>query len=369
MNLAAAQVALTARWLAEGRRFAIAALVDADGSSPFEPGVFLLLDPQGNVEGSITGGCVESDVVREGLDLLAGGEPAKLLRYGVSDDLAQSVGLMCGGSVRVLLHEPRGRDRDTLAAAFEAIADKEPVAIATLLEGDHAGAKLALAGDRLFGGLGGSELLDRNVAADLHGALTRAGARVRHYGPTGETLGDAIAVQVQSFLPPPRMLIVGAIDYSAALSPLASTVGFEVTIVDARPTFIASERFARAAEVVDGWPQEVIPRYELGPRDVLLVFSHDTKFDEPALLAAVRTEVGYIGALGSRRTAADRRRRLAALGLEAAELDRIHAPCGLDVGAASPEEVAISILAEIIASRNHRPGGPLATGTGPIRND
>ena len=368
MNLATEQVTLTARWLAEGRRFAVAALIDADGSSPFQPGAFLLLDEHGVIEGSITGGCVEADVVREGLELLQGKDPARLLRYGVSDDLAQSVGLMCGGNVRVLLHEPRERDRATLATAFDAIARGQPVAIGTLLEGERAGARLALVGGRLVGGLDGGELLDRQVSADLHGALTRGDVRIRRYGPAGEALGDAIAVQVQSFLPPPRMVIVGASDYSAALAPLASTLGFDVTIVDARPGFIASERFSRAAEVVRGWPQEVLAGYELGPRDALLVLSHDPRFDEPALLEASRTPVGYIGALGSRRTAADRRRRLAALGLDAEQLARIHAPCGLDLGGASPEEVAVSILAEIIASRNARGGGPLAAAGGPIRD-
>jgi len=368
VTVAAHQVGLTRRWLEEGRRLVVATLVEADGSSPFEPGAFVLVTDDGAVEGSITGGCVESDVVLQAEEILATHGPARMVTYGVSDELATSVGLMCGGTVHVLIGEVRGADRETLATAFAAVERDEPVGLATRLDGPEAGAALALVGNEPVGGLRGGDLLDNNVEGELRGALRRAGSRVRRFGAGGETLGDAQRVHVQSFLPPPTMLIVGAIDYAAALAPLAKAVGYDVVIADARQTFAASSRFARAAEVRIGWPQEIVPEAELSERDALLVFSHDPKFDEPAILAALASDVGYIGTLGSRRTTADRRRRLAEAGVPDEQLDRLHAPCGLDIGAATPEEVAVSILAEIISVRTGRAGGPLRGGSGPIRD-
>lgn len=361
------QIELTSQWLQEGRRFAIAMLVDANGSSPFAPGAFLLIDEDGSVEGSITGGCVETDLVVKGRDLLRYERPARLLTFGVSDDPNGTPGLMCGGTVRVLLHELRGQDRSTVAEAFAAVGRGEPVALGTLLDGPQMGAKLALAGQRLAGELRHGALLDHSVATDLGGLRSWRGSVVRRYGERGETLGDAVAVHLQSFLPPPTMLIVGAMDYSAALARLARSTGFEVVIVDPRETFAASERFSEAAKVVVGWPQEIIRSYELGPEDALVVLSHDPKFDEPALVGALQTRVGYIGALGSRRTTAARRDRLARAGISEAAMARVRAPCGLDLGAVTPEDVALSILAEIVAVRHGRSGGPLQGSSGPIR--
>ena len=353
-------------WLREGRRFVQALLIEVEGSAPLPVGAMLVADEHGNIEGSITGGCVESAVVQEAEAILAGESRAKLLTYGISDELAGTVGLMCGGIVHIFIDELGGEAGQVELAALEAHADGRPAAIATLLDGPTAGSRLAVTADQATGSLGASELLDRNAAREAAGLLEEGKTTVRRFGADGATLGDELRVHIRSFAPPPKMIVVGAIDFSAALAPFASQIGYEVTICDARDRFVKSSRFSAFADVSVRWPQEVIGEFDLGPRDAVLVFSHDPKFDEPALLAALRTDAGYIGALGSRKTTLDRERRLRRAGATDADLTRIHAPCGLDIGSRTAEETAVSVLAEIIASRAHRAAAPLRATNGPI---
>jgi xanthine dehydrogenase accessory factor len=181
-------------------------------------------------------------------------------------------------------------------------------------------------------------------------------------------MGDDLRVFVQAFTTAPRMIIFGAIDFAAALAPLARELGYDVTICDARQPFLESSRFSRAAHVVNDWPDRYLAGQPLGERDAVLVFTHDPKFDEPALIAALQSGAGYIGALGSRRTQGDRRRRLVESGIPPQQLDRIVGPCGLDIGAATPMETAVSILAEIISRRARRSGAPLIETRGSIRS-
>lgn len=365
MSVVRTQAAVGRAWLAERRRVALALLVEVEGSAPLPPGASMLVDADGNIEGSITGGCVESAVAQEADAVLAGG-PARLVTYGISDELAGTVGLMCGGTVHILVHELAGADAETVLTALEAVEADEPTAIATLLDGPHAGAKLAVIGERVVGSLRGPELLDRSVARDAAGLLAQGVTTIRRYGADGTTMGSDLRVHVRAFAPAPQLWIFGANDFSAALAPLAKELGYQVTIADARERFARARRFSRAAEVAIGWPQELLAQRRLGPRDVVLVFTHDPKFDEPALTAALAGDAGYIGALGSRRTVADRNRRLRAAGVTDDQLARIHQPCGLDVGARTPEETAISILAEMIAVRAGRGGAPLRETSGPI---
>lgn len=356
-------------WLREGRRFVQALLIEVEGSAPLPPGATMLVDELGNIEGSITGGCVEGAVVAEAEAILGGSAGAKLLRYGISDELAGTVGLMCGGIVHIFVCEPDDQARKVQRAALEAHVEGGPVAIATVLDGARAGAQLAVIDGEIMGTLGHSALLDRNVTREAQGLLDEGKTTVRRFGADGATLGDELRVHISSFSPPPRMFIIGAIDFSAAVAPFASQIGYEVTIVEARDRFARSARFSSAAQVTIGWPQDVMRDLDLGPRDAVLVFTHDSKFDEPALLAALRTKAGYIGALGSRQTAADREARLRRAGATDADIARIHAPCGLDIGSRTPEETAVSVLAEIIASRAERAGAPLRESSGPIHGD
>jgi xanthine dehydrogenase accessory factor len=357
---------LAIAWQREGRRFAQALLVEVEGSAPLPVGAMMIVDESGTIEGSITGGCVEGAVVEEAEAILAGRNEAKLLRYGISDELAGTVGLMCGGIVHIFVCALDDRTGAVEAAALQAHADGRPAAIATLLDGETAGARLAIVDGSATGELGRTALLDRNVTREAQGLLEEGKTTVRRFGSDGATLGDDLRVHIRSFAPPPRMFIIGAIDFSAALAPFAAQIGYEVTISDARDRFARSSRFSAAAKVAIGWPQDMLDGVELGPRDAVLVFTHDPKFDEPALLAALRTDAGYIGALGSRQTAADREARLRRAGASDADIARIHSPCGLDIGSRTAEETAVSVLAEIISSRAHRPAAPLRETTGRI---
>jgi xanthine dehydrogenase accessory factor len=255
---------------------------------------------------------------------------------------------------------------DRLAAA---IRSEEPVALATVIAGPGAGAKLLVgpSGDAV-GTLGDVDL-DRVVARDARGELAAGTTAVRHYGAHGEAREAVVAVFVESFAPPPRMLVFGAVDFTAALVRVAKVLGYRVTVCDAREVFATRARFPQADEVVVDWPDRLLRRVgaELTARDAVCVLTHDAKFDVPALVAALETDVGYVGAMGSRRTHADRVARLIDAGVGAEGLARIRAPIGLDLGARTPEETAVSICAEIIAQRTGRAhAAPLRDAEGPI---
>ncbi|HEX5147194.1 MAG TPA: XdhC/CoxI family protein [Conexibacter sp.] len=345
--------------LRAGRRVVAAVLVDVEGSAPLPPGATMLIDEDGAIEGSITGGCVESAVVQEAQAILHDGGPPRLARYGISDELAGTVGLMCGGTVHVFVHEIGPDAAAPLADYLTAVREERTAGLATLLDGERAGSKLALVEGEASGSLHNGALLDRNVAQDLQGMLDSGRSAVLRYAPDGSRLGAEQRVHLHCHALPPSMVVFGAIDFSAALAPMARALGYRVTISDPRSAFARSPRFSRAAEVVVGWPDELLDARELGPRDVVLVFSHDPKLDVPALRAALRTEAGYVGALGSRHTTADRTRRLREAGVTDAQLARLFAPCGLDIGSATPEETAVAVLAEIVAHRAGRSGRPL----------
>ncbi|MEM7275150.1 MAG: XdhC/CoxI family protein [Actinomycetota bacterium] len=254
-----------------------------------------------------------------------------------------------------------------------AIAAESPVALATIVEapeGIEVGAKvLVRPGEEPMGGLG-NENLDRVVIRDALGELSAGTTGIRHYGPNGEARQEGVAVFVESFAPPPQMLIFGAVDFTAALCRVAKILGYRVTVCDARPVFATTQRFPLADEVVVDWPHRLLEKVgpELGMRDAICVLTHDPKFDVPAVIAALTTDVGYLGAMGSRRTTEDRNRRLRDEGVTDAELARILAPIGLDLGAATPEETAISICAEIIALRSGRQAPSLRNTTGDIHS-
>lgn len=364
MELSRSQ-AVALQWLEEGRRVIAATLIETLGSAPMAAGAEMLVDDTGRIEGSVTGGCVESALVEEAMQVLAGGG-ARVKTYGITDEQAVDVGLMCGGTVSLLVHEITAAAGDALISVRDAVDAGRPAALATLVDGSGAGAKVAVVDDAVIGSLEGSDLLVRSVARDARGFLDEGRSAVRRYSAQGEVLGDDVRVHIQAFAASPRMIIFGAIDFSAALARLAVEVGYTVTICDARSAFAQSPRFSSHADVVVAWPDRHLAGQTLGPRDAVLVFTHDPKFDEPALIAGLSSGAGYVGALGSRRTHADRLLRLRAAGLDAAQLGRISAPCGLDIGARTPSETAISVIAEILALRAGRSGGPLRESEGPI---
>jgi xanthine dehydrogenase accessory factor len=255
---------------------------------------------------------------------------------------------------------------EQLAAAIRA---EDAVALATVIAGPGQGGKLLVGPGRMPIGSLGNPDLDRVVTRDALGELAAGTTVVRHYGEHGEARETVVAVFVESFAPPPQMLVFGAVDFTAALVRVAKVLGYRVTVCDAREVFATRARFPQADEVVVDWPDRLLGRVGGGltARDAVCVLTHDAKFDVPALVAAMATDVGYIGAMGSRRTHAERIMRLEEAGVDAASLRRIRAPIGLDIGARTPEETAVSICSEIIAQRTGRHDArPLSATEGPI---
>src|SRR4051812_42296316 len=356
-------------WLREGRRVVAGLLVEVEGSSPLDVGASMYVDDRGGIEGSITGGCVEGAVAAAAMEMLEteGAEP-QLVTYGISDELAGTVGLMCGGIVHIFIHELQPEAHEAGLADLQSTVDHTPPGLVTPIDGPLAGAKLFVDAERQIGSLGCGELLDRNAAREAQGLLVEGRSAMRDFGSDGASLGSGLRVYNSIQAEPPRMVVFGAIDFSSALAPLAKGLGYRVTIADPRSAFLASRRFSAAAETEVGWPDAVLEGVELGPRDAVLIFTHDPKLDVPAVQAALKTGAGYIGALGSRNTTADRNRRLADVGVTEDEIERIFAPCGLDIGASTVEETAVAVLAEIIAHRAGRHGMPLREAEGPIRH-
>jgi xanthine dehydrogenase accessory factor len=250
----------------------------------------------------------------------------------------------------------------------EALRRDEPVALVTVIEGPHLGAKLLVGPDRAASGTLGDPDLDRVVTRDAVGELAQGATSVRHYGEHGEAREHTVSVFIESFAPPPRMLVFGAVDFTKSLVRVAKVIGYRVTVCDAREVFATRRRFPDADEVIVDWPHRLLERIgsSLGPRDAICVLTHDHKFDVPAIVAALGTDVGYLGAMGSRRTHAERVVRLEAEGVDAAGIARIMAPIGLDIGSRTPEETAISICAEIIAQRTGRTAPSLRDSQGAI---
>ncbi len=250
----------------------------------------------------------------------------------------------------------------------DALRASEPVALATVIEGPHVGAKLLVRPDGRVSGTLGDANLDRVVGRDAQGELEAGLTSTRHYGARGEARERDVSVFIESFVLPPRMIIFGAVDFTAALAKVAKILGYRVTVCDARAVFATVLRFPMADEVINDWPDRYLAKVgaDLGPRDAICVLTHDHKFDVPAIASAVKTDVGYLGAMGSRRTHEQRAERLRDAGLTEAEIDRVMSPVGLDIGARTPEETAVAICAEVIAMRTGRRAPSLRDAVGPI---
>lgn len=304
-------------WLRAGRRVALATVVETWGSAPRPVGSQLVIDGDGAMEGSVSGGCVEGAVIIEALEALEDGA-ARLLDYGVSDEDAFAVGLACGGRIRVLV-EPVGPSGamppDVLEGLVKAIAARQPVAYVADLNGPAR--RLA----------GRAEFTERF-------RLDRSGVE-----EDGQTF-----VAVHN--PPLRMIIVGAVHIAQALVPMAQACGYDVTVVDPRPAFGSVARFGQV-KILEDWPDAALQKAGLDARTCVITLTHDPKLDDPAITAALGSEVFYLGCLGSRRTHAKRLDRLEQAGFGAQDVARIHAPVGLDIGARSPSEIAVSILAQV----------------------
>ena len=347
-------------------------------SAPRPPGASMVVAPDGSVSGSVSGGCVEGAVYELATEVAQIGT-ARLERYGVSDDDAFAVGLTCGGIIDIFVESLSQATFPELGAVADDIAEHRAVAIATVIAHPDAhwvGRRLVVRPDPstpVAGSLG-SARADAAVTDDARGLLALGRSEVLKYGPDGQRLGEGMEVFVSSYAPRPRMLVFGAIDFAAALAQQGTFLGYRVTVCDARPVFATPARFPTADDVVVDWPHRYLAaQAEAGAIDrhtVICVLTHDPKFDVPVLEVALRLPVvGYVGAMGSRRTHDDRMNRLRAAGLTDAELTRLSSPIGLDLGARTPEETAVSIAADIIARRWGGGGRRLAEIVGRIHHD
>ncbi|MCX2712316.1 XdhC family protein [Mycolicibacterium sp. J2] len=372
---------LMAIWRSGGTA-GLATVVRTIRSAPRPAGAALVVAPDGSVSGSVSGGCVEGAVYELATEVVGAGLPA-LQRYGISDDDAFAVGLTCGGLLDVFVEPVSQNTFPELDVVAAAIAAHRPIAVATVIaHPDRArlGRRLIVDPDRHLSTLG-SERADAAVVDDARGLLVAGRTAVLSYGPDGERLDESSGVTdtgmevfVASYAPRPRMLIIGAIDFAAALAQQAAFLGYRVTVCDARPVFATPARFPAADQVVVDWPDRYLRGQqdlgEIDGRTAICVLTHDPRFDVPALAVALRLpKVGYVGAMGSRRTHLDRLARLGEAGLTETDLDRLSSPIGLDLGARTPEETAVSIVAEIIARRWGGGGRPLTAVDGRIHHE
>ncbi len=343
------------RWRA-GEPVGLGTVVDTFSSAPRSPGAAMLVGADDTVVGSVSGGCVEGAVYDLAQRVVDDGTPV-LQRYGVSDDDAFAVGLTCGGIIDVFVERIDRDSMPELPDLVDSVRAGRPVAVVTTVEHpdtDLLGRRMLVWPDRVSGSLG-SARIDDAVTDDARGLLAGGRSGTLHYGPDGQRRGEGMAVFVNAFEPPPRMLVFGAIDFAAAMARMGGFLGYEVTVCDARPVFATRSRFPDAHEVVVDWPHRYLKaEAEAGRvdgRTVVTVLTHDPKFDVPVLEVALRLDLGYVGAMGSRRTHDDRMRRLREAGMTEGELKHLASPIGLDLGARTPEETAVSIAAEIIALR------------------
>jgi xanthine dehydrogenase accessory factor len=299
------------RWAGDGLRFATATVVKTERSAPQGPGAVLAVSERGAVAGSVTGGCVEPAVYDEAQEVLAGGRP-RLVSYGIADEDAFEVGLPCGGTVHIFLSTV---ERDLVEELVRTVRSEQPIALAVKISGPEIGEQ-------------GLVPLDGHLEAGIE--------------------GDTFFLP---FAPRPEMYIFGAVDHAAAVAYIGRFLGYRVTICDARARFATRERFPDVDEVVVEWPDEFLRRSPVDERTAICVLTHDYKFDVPLLKIALETPAGYIGAMGAQRTTEDRNERLRAEGVTDEQLARVHAPIGLRIGSRTPEEVAVAVAAEIVASR------------------
>ncbi|MFF7278393.1 XdhC family protein [Streptomyces griseorubiginosus] len=360
------------RWVEQGRDFAVATVVAVGGSAPRQPGAALAVDADGTAIGSVSGGCVEGAVYELCQQALEDGESV-LERFGYSDEDAFAVGLTCGGVIDILVTPVRAGDpvRPVVTAALEAAVRGEAAATARIVSGpaELVGRALVVRPESSYGGFGAHPELDRTVAAEARAFLDAGRTGTLEIGEQGSRCGAPLTVLVESSVPPPRMIVFGAIDFASALVRIGRFLGYRVTVCDARPVFATEARFPEADEVVVEWPHTYLERTETDARTVLCVLTHDAKFDVPLLRLALKLPVAYVGAMGSRRTHLDRNERLREVGLTELELARLRSPIGLDLGARTPEETALSIAAEIVANRRGGSGVSLTGAHTPIHHD
>lgn len=361
------------RWWESGESVGVGTVVGTFKSAPRPAGAAMLVGPEGTAVGSVSGGCVEGAVYESATEIRDGGDPV-LTRFGVSDGDAFAVGLTCGGIIDVFTERFSRADFPEFGELAASIKNDERVALATIVAGrpDQIGRHLLIWEERTAGTLG-SDRIDHSVRSDARGLLASGRTATLTYGLDGERMDSGLQVFVAAFAPAPRMLVFGAIDFATAVARIGTFLGYRVTVCDARPIFATRKRFPDADEVVIDWPHRYLAAQAeagaLDARTVICVLTHDPKFDVPALKVALKLDVAYVGAMGSRRTHLDRLERLRAAGVSEEEIDRLISPIGLNLGARTPEETAVSIAAQIVSLTWNGDAVPLSETDGPIHSD
>lgn len=334
-------------WLAAGEtRIAVATVIDTWGSAPRKAGARMAFTAEGRaIAGSVSGGCVEGAVIEAGTEVLATGQP-RLLHFGVADETAWNVGLACGGIIDVFVE---CLDLAWYSAVREVVGSDRTGAVATVVRGsdDKLGGRMIITGDQIVQGALGEELDKIILQTSRH---------ARH--PTRLSISEGLEIFIDILRPSPALIIVGGAHIAVALARLAAILGYRTVIIDPRRAFLNESRFPAVDQLISDWPESALAEYPINADSAVVTLSHDPKIDDPALRSALSSDAFYIGALGSRKTNAERRRRLAAAGFAEAQLDRIHAPVGLDIGADTPEEIALAIMAEIVAAYRRRMSEP-----------
>lgn len=331
-------------WRAEGREFGRAVLIRVFGNGPRPEGATLLVADDGAIAGSVSGGCVEGAAAEE-IGRARRDGCSRVVRFGISDEQAWGVGLACGSTIDVLIEPTLRPEVEDAARAASGAAIAIPLPADAPAEDGHPH-QIAVAP------------MAKPVA--IVGDLEAAAAALADRGRSGTvTLGEQ-QYFIETFAPPQRLVVFGAVQAAIPLVRMARELGYRTSVADARASFVARERFPEADDVLVGWPDEVAAQLGLSPDDAVVVMSHDPKLDEPAIVAAMRAGCRYVGAMGSRRTQQRRRERLLAAGLSEADLDRLRGPIGLDLGGREPAEMALAILAEIVAQRNDASAAPLS---------
>lgn len=349
-------------YVSGGRRFALATVVGSSGSTPRPLGSVMAVTADGEVVGSLSGGCVEGAVYDVAQAVLASGVPS-VETFGVSDDDGFAIGLTCGGVLEVLVAVPTP---ELVSEVLDHLDRAEPVVLATVVEGTRRGTQLVVSASRVLGSTGDAGT-DAAIAREALGTLSVGGQVVRHLT---ECVTEQTSVLLQGFVPPSRLLVFGATDVAAAVARMGQFLGYRVTVCDPRPTFTTRVRFPTADELVCAWPDawfaDEVAAGRVDERTVVAMLTHDDRFDVALLAHALRSPAGYVGAMGSRRTSEARERRLLEAGLDRSELQRLRSPIGLDLQGRTAEETAVSIAAELVLARGSGTGMPLTQSHGDI---
>ena len=331
-------------WSADdGQSIALATVIQTWGSSPRRAGAKMAITPDGKITGSVSGGCVEGAVFETGVDVLKTGTP-QLLHFGVADETAWEVGLACGGSIDIFV---KRLDQEFFKSLRSMLVEERTAVVLTVVRAsnDLLGRELLIKEDgNVIGSI--NEDLDQQAVSLAKETLLQGSSR-------RATLNEDVEVFIEVILPPPTLIAVGGVHITIALMSLAKTLGYRTIVVDPRSAFGSEERFPHVDQLIRSWPEEAFQEIPLTRSTAIAMLTHDPKLDDPALKIALPSPAFYVGALGSKTTQAKRRKRLLEEGVTEAQLDRLHGPIGLKIGAGTPEEIAMSIMAEIIAARNN----------------